>query len=99
MKLEDLKYQKPALEQIAAKYGIIRMFVFGSVARGDSSPASDIDLLIELREDGSALGIGGFQYEAEKLLGIKIDVIPTFALKVSQDQAFVESVQAEAVAL
>ena len=99
MNFEDLKQKKQEIDKIAAKYGIKRMFVFGSVARGESSTTSDIDLLIEMKEDVSALGVGGFQYEVEKLLGIRIDVVPTYVLDVSNDQDFVENVQAEAIAL
>ena len=50
-------------------------------------------------EGVSALGVGAFQYEAQQLLGIHIDVIPTFALQKVDDQDFVRSVQADAVAL
>jgi hypothetical protein len=47
----------------------------------------------------SKLGVGAFQYEAQKLLGIKIDVIPTFALQNVEDQAFVRSVRLDSVAI
>ena len=60
---------------------------------------SDIDFLIELAEDASALGVGGFQYETEQLLGVEIDVIPTFALSQLQDKDFVRAVETEAVDL
>jgi predicted nucleotidyltransferase len=99
MQLEEIKKKKQQLYQIAAKCGISRIDVFGSVARGESKPVSDIDFLIEMDENVSALGVGAFQYEVQQLLGIKIDVIPTFALQNIEDQAFVRSVRSDSVAI
>ena len=99
MKLEDIKKLKQQLYQIAAKYGISKVYVFGSVARGESSEVSDVDFLIEMEADASALGIGAFQFETQQLLGVQIDVIPTFTLPKVEDKTFVQSVQSEAVAL
>lgn len=99
MHIEEIRKVRQNLYQIAARHGISRVFVFGSVARGESTDISDVDFLIEMDEDVSALGVGAFQYEVQQLLGIHIDVIPTFALQTVDDQEFVRSVQADAVAL
>jgi predicted nucleotidyltransferase len=99
MQIDEIKRTKKQLYQIAAKHGIRKVYVFGSVARGESSDVSDVDFLIEMDDNASAFGVGAFQYEAQQLLGINIDVIPTFALKRVEDQDFVKSVQSEAVAL
>lgn len=99
MQLEEIKEKKGQLYQIAARHGISRIYVFGSVARGESRDVSDIDFLIEMDENVSALGVGGFQYEVQQLLGVQIDVIPTFALQNVEDQAFVRSVRADSVAI
>ena len=76
-----------------------KVYLFGSVARGESKDVSDLDFLIELEEDASALGVGGFQYEVMRLLGVEVDVIPTFALSNIDDREFVQTVQSEAIAL
>ncbi len=99
MKLNELKKIKAELYKIAAKYGIHKVYVFGSVARGESNPASDIDLLVEMEAGASAFGVGAFQFEAQKLLGVHVDVVPTFTLPRVEDKDFVQSLQAEAVAL
>ncbi len=99
MQLEEIKNKKQQLYQIAARHGISRIYVFGSVARGESKDVSDIDFLIEMDENVSALGVGAFQYEAQQLLGVKIDVVPTFALQNVEDQAFIRSVRADSVAI
>ena len=99
MQLEDIKKMKQQLYQIATKHGISNIYVFGSVARGESKDVSDVDFLIEMDENVSAFGVGAFQYEVQQLLGTKIDVIPTFALKNVDDQAFVHSVRSDSVAI
>lgn len=99
MHLEEIRKKRQELYQIAARHGISKIYVFGSVARGESQAASDIDFLIEMDENVSALGVGAFQYEAQQLLGTKIDVIPTFALQGVEDQSFLRSVKADSVAI
>src|SRR5487761_2615033 len=45
---EDLLRQRTAIRQIAARHGASNLRVFGSVARGEERPDSDVDLLIDL---------------------------------------------------
>ena len=99
MQIEEIKKIKNQIYQIAAKHGISKVYVFGSVARGESMNSSDVDFLVELNTGASVLGVGGFQYEVQQLLGIDIDVVPTFALDKIEDQTFVKAIQAEAIAL
>jgi uncharacterized protein len=99
MNLKELKKLKEQLYQIAAKYGISNIYVFGSVAREESNEISDIDFLIEMESGASAFGVGAFQFEAQKLLGRQIDVVPTFTLSKIEDKNFLQSLQSEAVAL
>jgi uncharacterized protein len=99
MRFESLMQYKERINEIAAKYHIKKVYVFGSVARRENNETSDIDFLIEMEEGASALGIGGFQFEVQKLLGVQIDVIPTYVLPRVIDQDFVLNIQAEAVAI
>ena len=99
MRFVELKKHKKQIYQIAAKYGVKQVSVFGSVVRGESTDVSDVDFLIEMESGASAFGIGAFQFEVQKLLGIQIDVIPTFALPKVEDKAFLHSLEREAVAL
>lgn len=57
------------------KYGVSRASLFGSVVRGDDSPDSDIDLLVELPDDSSLLELGGLKVELEELLNRKVDLL------------------------
>lgn len=99
MQFDEIKKYKESIYRIAAQHGIIKVYVFGSVARGESNVASDVDFLIEMENNASALGVGGFQYEVQQLLGIHIDVIPTFVFPRIDDREFVRNIASEAIAL
>lgn len=85
--------------QIAQKYGISKIYVFGSVARGDATDQSDIDFLVEMQEGASLFGVSGFNFESEKLLGVPVDVVPLSTLSQVSDQKFVRNIQKEAISL
>ena len=99
MDIEEIRRYQIQINQIARKYGIIKVSLFGSVSRGQNTSESDIDFLVEMKEGASFLGIGGFLYEVEQLLGVSIDVIPRSILVRVSDQDFAKKVQSEAVAL
>lgn len=64
------------LEDICARYGIAELAVFGSVARGDATPVSDVDVLYVLRP-GARLGIAidDLQDELADLFGRRVDLV------------------------
>jgi predicted nucleotidyltransferase len=67
-----------ALEEIlrvCAKYGARNVRVFGSLARSEADEQSDIDLLVELEPGRSLFDLGGLQYDLERLLGCRVDVV------------------------
>jgi transcriptional regulator with XRE-family HTH domain len=47
----------PVLKALAADHGFTRSAIFGSVARGDAGPASDIDLLVQAPSGTSSFGL------------------------------------------
>jgi uncharacterized protein len=99
MNLDQIRKFTPQIKQIAKKHGISRVFVFGSVARGESTIQSDVDLLVEMREGTSLFSMAGFGYETEKLLNISVDVVPLSVLIQLGDQRFISNIQKEAIAL
>ena len=99
MDFAKIRKFSPQINQIAQKHGISRIYVFGSVSRGDSSTESDIDFLVEMQEGASLFGMAGFGYECEKLLGVSVDVIPLSILPQVKDKEFVKNVKREAVPL
>ncbi|HLG01610.1 MAG TPA: nucleotidyltransferase family protein [Acidimicrobiia bacterium] len=52
-----------------------KVSVFGSVARGDESPTSDIDLLVEFEPESSLFDLLHLQQDLEALLGHRVDVV------------------------
>lgn len=60
---------------LAAKHGARKPRVFGSVARGEAGPESDIDLLVKMDEGRSLLDLSALVQDLQDLLGVKVDVI------------------------
>lgn len=60
---------------VAAKRGILRVYLFGSRARGDNTAGSDYDFCIIAPEDYGLFEIGGFYSDLRKALGVDIDVV------------------------
>ncbi|MGH7480320.1 MAG: nucleotidyltransferase family protein [Candidatus Methylomirabilales bacterium] len=69
------KTRRDEILRIAAKHGARNVRVFGSAARGEAGPASDIDFLVEMEEGRSLLDLVGFWQDLEALLGRKVDVL------------------------
>ena len=61
--------------EILKQYGIKRISVFGSYARGDATTESDIDLIVEFPESTSLLDHVGMEIELSELLNKKIDIL------------------------
>ncbi len=99
MDLTQIRYLSPQIQQIARRHNTSRLFVFGSVARGESTEHSDVDFLVEIQENASLFDVAGFSYEIEKLLGLSVDVVPASLLPMVADQSFVNKIKEEAVLL
>lgn len=61
--------------RLARRHGVTGVRVFGSMARGDAGPQSDVDLLVEVGPDPSPWFPGGLVVELEELLGRRVQVI------------------------
>lgn len=70
-----LAEKREEILRIAARHGAYNVRVFGSMARGDSGPASDVDLLVDVRPDHSAFFPGDLVADLEDLLGRRVDVV------------------------
>lgn len=62
------------IKRIVARHHGRSVAVFGSVARGDETPTSDIDLLVELEPGTRPFAILALGAELEEALGVKVDV-------------------------
>ena len=65
----------------AAAHGVRNLRVFGSVARGEDRPDSDVDLLADLPPGLSLFGLGRVEADLEAILGSRVDLIPAADLK------------------
>jgi uncharacterized protein len=65
----------------AAAHGVSGLRVFGSVARGEDSDDSDVDLLVDLPDHMSLSGLARVQAELESILGARVDLVPAQDLK------------------
>lgn len=79
--LSALRARRRDIERIAAEHGVVDVRVFGSVARGEARPDSDIDLLVEMAPGRSLLDMGAFLVDMELLLGRAVDVITAAGLR------------------
>jgi len=73
-RLALIRVLRSTLLTAARRHGIRDLRVFGSVARGDETPESDVDFLVELDPGRTLLDLIGFQQEAEDILGVGVDV-------------------------
>lgn len=55
--------------------------IFGSVARGDDTPSSDIDFLVEFDDGSSLFDLMNLEEALEALLGVPVDVVSMGGLK------------------
>jgi predicted nucleotidyltransferase len=76
-----LRRRRVAIIDTAAKRRARNVRVFGSVARGEDTASSDVDLLVDLDEGVSLVVLAGLKRELSELLGVNVDVVPAAALK------------------
>jgi predicted nucleotidyltransferase/ribosome-binding protein aMBF1 (putative translation factor) len=69
------------LVEVAAAHGVSNVRVFGSVARGEDGPDSDVDLLADFPPGLSLFGLGRLEADLESILGTRVDLIPAADLK------------------
>jgi predicted nucleotidyltransferase len=70
-----IKRHRQALLALAQQYGVVDVRVFGSMARGDDGPMSDVDLLVTPLPGTSALDLGGLLMDAQSLLNRRVDLV------------------------
>jgi predicted nucleotidyltransferase len=80
--LVTLDLHEDRLAELCRRYGVAELSVFGSVARGDDGPGSDVDLLYVLAPT-TRLGwkIVDLKFDLEKILGRPVDLVPKSGLK------------------
>lgn len=95
MRLDELKRQVPQMQKLLGRFGATHLAVFGSVARDQATPDSDVDLLVDLPDGTSLLDRVELTSALEELLLTRVDPIRRRNLK----PAIKTIVEAEAIAL
>jgi len=78
---ELIKQKRSEIISLAEKYGAYNIRIFGSVARGQENEDSDIDFLVDLRDERSLWDLGGLWMELNDLLKVRIEVFTENTLK------------------
>ena len=66
---------------MADRFGVTSLSLFGSVARGDAAPSSDLDVLVRFDGPTTTAGFFGLQFYLEDLTGRPIDLVTERALR------------------
>lgn len=90
-----LRRHRQAVLELAEQRGAHNVRVFGSVARGDETHSSDIDLLVDLDDSVGLVALAGLRRQLSGLLKVEVDVVPAGTLKPDLAQAIL----AEAITL
>lgn len=93
--IDVLKIKRNDILRLASQHGAHHVRVFGSVARGEAGPASDIDILVQMDSGRSLLDLIRLTQELESILQHKVDVLTDEGLS----PYLKERIQAEAVPL
>ena len=86
---------KSTVSDLAKYYGVKRVALFGSYARGDATDKSDIDLCIDPGEIRSLIGLSGFRIDIVERLQTDVDIVTSDCL----DKKFLQRIQREEVLL
>ena len=78
---QKIQVQRQAILSLAEIYGASNLRIFGSVARGEDTPTSDLDLIIDLEPNRSLFDLGGLAMDLQTLLGCSVDIVTEKGLK------------------
>jgi predicted nucleotidyltransferase len=76
-----LMERREQIRRLAERYRTGNVRVFGSVARGDNTGASDVDLLVTPRAGCSLFDLGGLLEDLQELLGCRVDLVTEDGLR------------------
>src|SRR5690606_14269487 len=67
--------QRDLVRKVAKRHGGSNVRIFGSRARGEAGPSSDVDLLVDMTAESSLLDLIALKHDDEEGLGIDVDVV------------------------
>lgn len=78
---QKVRAHRTKIKHLCAKAGVTNVRVFGSVARGQETAHSDIDLLVDLKPDTGLFALVALRGDLEHLLEAGVDLVPADSLK------------------
>lgn len=84
--LDELRRRRAEIERVAGRHGARAVRVFGSVAREDARPDSDLDLLVEMGKRSSLFEQAALQRELEELLRCPVHILTASGLRHARDE-------------
>ncbi len=93
--LQELRRRRTEIEGLAIRHGAREVRVFGSVAREETQPDSDLDVLVEMEAQRGLFEQAGLQYDLEELLQCPVDLATTHGLLYARDHTR-ESIERDA---
>jgi len=94
-KVYTIEEIKSIVVPIAKAHSVGRVYLFGSYARGEATPSSDVDLRVDKGNLRGLFALGALYADLEDGLGKKLDLLTTGSL----DQSFLRSIADEEVLL
>lgn len=79
--MPDISEIQKVVIPIACSYGIKRLYLFGSYAKGTANGKSDIDILVEKGKPMSLLQLSGMRQMVEEALNISVDLVTTAGIE------------------
>ena len=92
---EALAIHRERIRVIVAHYGGVNPRVFGSVARGEDTEDSDLDIIVDDPDDHklNLFALGGMNYDISSLIGRPVDIVPAADLpQRMRNEAYSETV-------
>ena len=82
---------------IAKRHGVDRIYLFGSYARGEATPQSDIDLCVDAAAIRGMFAMGSLYADLEDALKKQLDIVTVRSLKYNPDVRFINNMEKDRV--
>jgi hypothetical protein len=79
--MDEVRAHRDAIKRLGERFGVRNIRVFGSVARGEATPDSDLDLLVDVERGHGYFDMAGFALGVEDELGVMTQVATPGGLK------------------
>lgn len=79
--MPDIKEIQKIVAPIAHSYGVKRLYLFGSYAKGTASEQSDVDLLVEKGQPMSLIKLSGMRQMVQEALNLSVELVTTAGIE------------------